>query len=212
MPLRLAPLNLPLHRRLETLAVAITASLFFVYFGFLCYCILNPFTYPLLIPYFIWLYFDTAPEHGGRRVEWLRRVKLWTLMRDYFPVELVCEQELDRNKKYVMGYHPHGIIGTGLWVNFCTEANQVTGRLPGIKIHPLTLRANLRIPFWRDFIMASGVCSVARKSCDYILRTGGPGTAIMLVPGGAREALDAHPGKSSIQLHLTAHSCTTLRN
>jgi 2-acylglycerol O-acyltransferase 2 len=135
MPLvRFAPLTVPLHRRLQTLVVALTASIFFLCVGLLVFCLLNPFTYPLLIPYFLWIATDTAPETGGRRVQWIRRRRIWRWMRDYFPCSLVCETQLDPKKKYVMGYHPHGIIATGLWINFLPEANEISQRLPGITI------------------------------------------------------------------------------
>lgn len=131
---RLAPLTVPLPRRLQTLVVALTASIFFLCISLLIFCLLNPFTYPLLIPYFLWIATDSAPETGGRRSEWLRQRRIWGWMRDYFPVSLVCEHELVADKKYVMGYHPHGIISTGLWINFLTEANEISEKLPGITV------------------------------------------------------------------------------
>ena len=124
---------------------------------------------------------------------------IWRYLRDYFPVSLVKEAELDPSKNYVFGYHPHGIISVGLWVNFCTEANDFSGKFPGIRLHPLTLSGNLRVPFWRELLLSNGICSVSRKTCDYLLRSG-QGTSIVLVPGGAREALDAHPGTNDLTL------------
>ena len=61
MPVRFAPLLLPLHRRLETLAVAVSASLFFAFAALLLYCMITPASYPFLIAYFIWIHFDDAP-------------------------------------------------------------------------------------------------------------------------------------------------------
>ncbi|KAI3639135.1 hypothetical protein MIR68_002665 [Amoeboaphelidium protococcarum] len=198
--LSFAPLNVPFHRRIETLSVAITASLFFINLAVTIFCLLTPVTYPVLIAYAIYVYFDSAPEHGGRRLDWVRKSKFWLQMRNYFPCRLVKEADLDPERNYIFGYHPHGIIATGLWINFCTEANNVSKVFPGIKIHALTLNANFRFPIWREFLLASGICSVSRKSCDYILKKA-KGNSIILVPGGAREALDAHPGTIDLTLN-----------
>lgn len=39
----------------------------------------------------------------------------------YFPISLVKTQDLPPDRKYVFGYHPHGIIGMGAIANFGTE-------------------------------------------------------------------------------------------
>jgi 2-acylglycerol O-acyltransferase 2 len=100
----------------------------------------------------------------------------------------------------ILGYHPHGIISVGVFVNFGTEANRVSEVLKGIKVHGLTLNSQFNMPFWREYLLSMGFCSVSRKSCDYILSQKEKGTAILLVPGGAREALDAHPGTCDLTL------------
>lgn len=58
---------------------------------------------------------------------------------------------------------------------------------------------NLRMPFWRDLLLAAGLRSVDRQTIRRIL-TAAPGNAVILVPGGAREALDAHPGTCDLTL------------
>lgn len=92
-------------------------------------------------------------ERGGRRVQFVRKAKIWKHLKNYFPATLVKEAELPGKNNYIFGYHPHGIIATGLWVNFCTEANDVSEMFPGIEIHPVTLQGNLRIPFWYICVM-----------------------------------------------------------
>jgi 2-acylglycerol O-acyltransferase 2 len=73
-------------------------------------------------------------------------------------------------------------------------------RASGIEIHPATLAANFLIPIWREIILRLGVISVSAKSLDYVLNKG-PGNAVLVVPGGAAEALDAHPGTHSLTLN-----------
>ncbi len=70
---------------------------------------------------------------------------------------------------------------------------------PGIVPHLLTLTSNFRVPFYRDIILAMGICSVSKQSCSNILK-GGPGQAITIVVGGAAESLSAHPGTADLTL------------
>jgi len=101
-------------------------------------------------------------------------------------------------RKYVFGYHPHGIISHGAFAAFATEALGFSQLFPGITNTLLTLDSNFRIPFYRDYILALGLASVSRESCENLLSKGGAnnegmGRAITIVVGGARESLDAQP-------------------
>jgi len=42
------------------------------------------------------------------------------------------------------------------------------------------------MPIYRDILLALGICSVSKKSCSSILKSG-PGQAITIVIGGAAE-------------------------
>jgi len=70
---------------------------------------------------------------------------------------------------------------------------------PGIKPHLLTLTTNFQMPFYRDLLLGMGICSVSKKSCTNILRSG-PGNSITIVVGGAAESLNAHPGTADLTL------------
>lgn len=101
-------------------------------------------------------------------------------------------------RKYIFGYHPHGIISHGAFAAFATEALGFSQLFPGITNTLLTLDANFRIPFYRDYALAMGLGSVSRESCENLLSKGGTngegmGRAITIVIGGARESLDAQP-------------------
>jgi 2-acylglycerol O-acyltransferase 2 len=139
------------------------------------------------------MYLDVAPDHGSRKVEWMRRLVVWRWFAQYFPVYLHKEVELDPKRNYIFGYHPHGIIGMGAFANFATEANNVSEVLPGLNIRLLTLASNFKIPIYRDFLLSMNVASVSRKSILRILEKG-PGHSCMIVVGGASESLVARPG------------------
>ncbi|TFY56842.1 hypothetical protein EVJ58_g7399 [Rhodofomes roseus] len=103
------------------------------------------------------------------------------------------------DRPYVFGYHPHGIIGMGALCTFATESTGFSHFYPGIVPHLLTLASNFRMPFYRDILLAMGICSVSKQSCSNILK-GGPGQAITIVVGGAAESLSARPGTADLTL------------
>ncbi|EFR01795.1 diacylglycerol O-acyltransferase 2A [Nannizzia gypsea CBS 118893] len=105
---------------------------------------------------------------------------------------------LPPTRKYIFGYHPHGIISHGAFAAFATEGLGFSKLFPGITNTLLTLDSNFRLPFYRDWALAMGLGSVSRESCENILSRGGMnkegmGRAITIVIGGARESLDAQP-------------------
>ncbi|KAJ3274355.1 diacylglycerol O-acyltransferase 1 [Borealophlyctis nickersoniae] len=92
-----------------------------------------------------------------------------------------------------------GIIALGAWINFITEAGGFSTLFPGIKLRVLTLRPNFNLPIYRDLLVFLGLSSVSRSCCDTILSKG-PGNSILIVIGGAKEALGAHPYTNDIIL------------
>ena len=95
----------------------------------------------------LWLTFDDAPETGkGRRVQFLRRHRVWRYYAGFFPITLHKTVDLDPGETYVFGYHPHGFISMGAWGNFATEGTGFEELFPGIRNSLLTLATNFRIP------------------------------------------------------------------
>ncbi|KAF2090779.1 diacylglycerol O-acyltransferas-like protein 2B [Saccharata proteae CBS 121410] len=198
--IRWAPFNVPLQRRLQTGVVLLhTLSIvgLLTVFFFLCSI---PLLWPLLLPYLIYVLLSNAGQSGtlSYRTEWMRRLPIWSLFASYFPARLHRTQELPATRKYLFGYHPHGIISHGAFVAFATEALGFSQLFPGITNTLLTLDSNFRIPLYRDYALSMGLASVSRESCENLLSKGGPngegmGRAITIVIGGARESLDAVP-------------------
>ncbi|KXS93628.1 hypothetical protein AC578_784 [Pseudocercospora eumusae] len=198
--IRFAPLNVPLQRRLQTLLVLLHTlsiagglALFFMLCGI-------PILWPLLLPYLLYCLLSRASIDGklSQRSDRLRSSKIWSLFGSYFPARLHRSQPLEATRKYIFGYHPHGIISHGAFAAFATEALGFSQLFPGITNTLLTLDSNFRIPLYRDYALRMGLASVSRESCENILSHGGPngegmGRAITIVVGGARESLDAKP-------------------
>jgi 2-acylglycerol O-acyltransferase 2 len=205
--IRFAPMNVPLQRRLQTLAVlmhtlSIVGSL--AIFFFLCSI---PLLWPILLPYTVYVLFSNAGTSGelSLRSDWFRRLPVWSLFASYFPARLHRSQELEPTRKYIFGYHPHGIISHGAFAAFATEALGFSQLFPGITNTLLTLDSNFRYPIYREYALRLGMASVSRESCENILSKGGPnnegmGRAITIVVGGASESLDARPGEIKLVL------------
>ncbi|KAI8885958.1 DAGAT-domain-containing protein [Backusella circina FSU 941] len=173
-----------IKHRFETFMILlwwIEPSLVFAFFVYKKMLFRNSFPtfWPFAIPYLIWIYVDKAPERGGRRIEW--------------------KGGLDLSKNYIFGYHPHGIIAIGAVATFATEENGFSTLYPGIKPSLGTLAINFRISLHRDYLLAQGLCSVSKKSCNAAL-TSGPGRPMTIVVVGAAENLLARP--NSIDLVL----------
>ncbi|KAL1921570.1 uncharacterized protein VTP21DRAFT_11286 [Calcarisporiella thermophila] len=197
--IRFAPLNIPLRRRRQTFGVLVFFCMMSICLGVFFLLCAIPFAWPFVISYLVWSRFDRAPENGGRPLQWVRRMVVWRWFAEFFPIRAIKEGDLDPSKNYIFGYHPHGIIGMGAWANFATEGTGFSELFPGVKPHLLTLTINFTTPFYRDWLMAHGVCAVSRSSCFNILNKG-PGNSIVIVIGGATESLLSRPGTMDLAL------------
>ncbi|XP_002737231.1 2-acylglycerol O-acyltransferase 2-A-like [Saccoglossus kowalevskii] len=204
--IELAPLNIPLSRRLQTLG-ALKYVLSFLVLGFGClfisiYVLLFTRYYWVILLYLLWMYYDwNTPKRGGRRRERYRRWVIFDYMRDYFPISLIKTADLDPKHNYLLGFHPHGIMSAGAFCNFGSEATGFSEKYPGITPYLITLVGQFWFPFHRDYIMQSGVCDCSKESLTYLLEESGTGNAVVLVVGGAIESLEAHEGSTTV--HLT---------
>lgn len=251
---RFAPLNVPLHRRLETFALTYHILSIPVWMSFFLLCCAIPLMWPLVIIYLLYYASDNSSENGGvasRYSPKFRSVPLWKYFANYFPITLHRTQELppafvyqgedldpetpDDNdeghaksksivlklwkvafwwyylpkhflrkpevrptgRRYIFGYHPHGIIGMGAIGAIATEGAGWSKLFPGIPVSLLTLANNFRIPLYREYLMSLGIASVSRRSCEALLKRG---QSICIVIGGAQESLLAHPGHMDLVL------------
>uniref|UniRef100_UPI00358E8725 diacylglycerol O-acyltransferase 2 n=1 Tax=Myxine glutinosa TaxID=7769 RepID=UPI00358E8725 len=157
--------------------------------------------WPISALYLTWLTTDwRTPEKGGRRSAWVRGWSVWKYFRNYFPIELIKTCDLPSNRNYVFGYHPHGIMSVGAFCNFCTEATDFSKTFPGIKPSLATLAGQFRLPIFRDYLMAGGLCPVSRGAIDHLLSQSGCGRAVVIVIGGAAESLKCRPGSTHLML------------
>lgn len=204
MKIEFAPLNVPLHRRLQTAAVVQWVFSFLA----LAQCCLAAFVLLSLSDWWIfaalyagWLYLDRdTPVTGGRKSQWVRRWTVWQYFRDYFPISLVKTADLDPSHNYIFGFHPHGVLVAGAFGNFCTEASGFSTMFPGLTPYLLMLPFWFRVPFFRDYIMCGGLVSSEKASASYIISRPEGGHVAVVAVGGAPESLDARPGALTLQV------------
>ncbi|XP_030332402.1 2-acylglycerol O-acyltransferase 2 [Strigops habroptila] len=204
MKIEFAPLSVPLQRRLQTASVvqwvfsflalaqccvAAFIALLFTRFWLLC------------VLYAVWWFKDRdKPSNGGRRIHAIRNSVVWRYMRDYFPLTLVKTAELDPRQNYLMGFHPHGVLATGAFLNFCTEASGFSTLFPGITPHLMMLSMWFHIPFFREYLMSGGLVPSDKESASYVLKNPEGGNVLAIIIGGAQEALEARPGSFTLLL------------
>uniref|UniRef100_A0A665WGC2 Diacylglycerol O-acyltransferase 2-like n=1 Tax=Echeneis naucrates TaxID=173247 RepID=A0A665WGC2_ECHNA len=128
----------------------------------------------------------------------MRKWKVWDHFRDYFPIKLVKTVELNPNKNYIFGCHPHGIMSFGAFSCFSTESCGFAEAFPGVKPTLLILAGLFRIPIYRDYIMGAGLLPVSKPSLVHLLSKSGKGNAAVIVIGGAAESLASSPGLNTV--------------
>jgi len=197
-----APLNIPFERRKQTAAVLFFMILATCSIGWVCgigYLLLfhTKDGWILTSLYLAWWAYDfNTCNMGGRRWNWFRNLFLWKYCRDYFPVRLVKTAELDPNRNYICGSHPHGLLCLGIGVTSCTPYCDIEKMFPNIYFRLLTLREFYIFPGLREIMTAIGMSAATKENLDSILGTmhnglRPKGQATIIVVGGAREVLRA---------------------
>ena len=104
-PIRFAPLNVPLQRRLQTLMVLLHSLSIAGLFAIFLFLAAIPLLWPILVPYLIFCSLSNAGVSGelSHRSERLRRAPIWSLFASYFPARLHRTEELPPTRKYVFG-------------------------------------------------------------------------------------------------------------
>ncbi|XP_049644126.1 2-acylglycerol O-acyltransferase 3-like [Suncus etruscus] len=171
------------------------------FFTFLTIFLLFTPLWLLSVLYLFWLIIDSdTPQQGGRSSKWIRKCVIWNYMRDYYPVKLVKTAELPPDRNYVLSAHPHGIMCMGIGCNFSLGGPGVFKNFPGLRINIGTLVNLFKVPVFRDYLMALGLCPVSRQSLDFLLSSRPSGQAVIILIGGAHESLDAIPGVHRLTL------------
>lgn len=203
-----APLRIPLHRRLQTLAAAawfITLAFGSLILGIILplYLILCTRLWWITILYLIWVYLDrNTGRQGGRSIQWVRSWSWWFYHRDYYPLHLakVPNCELNPEKNYMFCCFPHGMLSTGAFNAFATNWSGYEKLFPNHKPNIVTLDQHYSMPFYRELALSLGGISSTADSISYVLSRKGGGRIVVIMPGGAAEAYFCKPGQYKLLL------------
>lgn len=106
--------------------------------GTLYFLYVQPYFWPVLALYLTWMFVDwRTPTRGGRKtgVDFIGTLFLFRYTRDYYPISLVKTADLDPEKNYIFGFHPHGFMPDGLVLSFGTNLFGFQEKFPGITPH-----------------------------------------------------------------------------
>uniref|UniRef100_G1REY4 2-acylglycerol O-acyltransferase 1 n=1 Tax=Nomascus leucogenys TaxID=61853 RepID=G1REY4_NOMLE len=99
---------------------------------------------------------------------------------------------------YIFGFHPHGIMAVGAFGNFSINYSDFEDLFPGFSSYLHVLPLWFWCPVFREYVMSARLVSVSKKSMSYMVSKEGGGNISVIVLGGAKESLDAHPGKFTL--------------
>lgn len=127
-------------------------------------------------------------------------------------LQLIKTAELDPSHNYLFGFHPHGVLVTGAFGSFCTEATGFSRLFPGLKPHLLMLPCWFYLPLFRDYIMCAGeergspasgppVPAITSNLSSSRLRA--PGTSSTFPAPSSLSSLPEDPGVRSPRLCLS---------
>ncbi|XP_040571327.1 2-acylglycerol O-acyltransferase 1 isoform X2 [Lepeophtheirus salmonis] len=209
--IKFAPLNVPFERRLQTIAALIWSSIIVIGFPLGCtiflYLLWTSQVRWILWPYIAWLIYDfNTPFNGGRNINGsiclhVRNWQIWKYFKDYFPVQVIKTADLDSNKGYLLGSHPHGFMASGVFAAFATNDKDLKEIYPNIKSRVISTSNFFIIPFIRELITSCGYISCSKSSMEIALRNG-KGLIHILIVGGAMEAMDLGDHKDVLKLYL----------
>jgi 2-acylglycerol O-acyltransferase 2 len=151
----------------------------------------------LLLTYGLFFAIDyRKPFNGGRSNSWFRRSHWFKLISDYHGYNLKLEDGVqskitrateDSGRPIIFNCHPHGVMSAGPFNTFVYDTKKSAQRLfPKMVWRVMTINATFYTPIWREFMMSLGFIDASRKSSGKALDKG---YSLVLVPGGAAEAL-----------------------
>ncbi|KAF8065725.1 DGAT2B [Scenedesmus sp. PABB004] len=153
----------------------------------------------LLASYLAWVLWGPGRRARYSEAPWhapWRHLPVWRHMGDYLSARLIKTAELDPRGRYVFAAYPHGVSAISGWVSFATEAAGFSRLFPGLRPWCMTLASNFKCPLIREYCLLYGLRSCEAAACRAMLAA--PGSAIVIFPGGAAEALVTEQGRFNV--------------
>ncbi|XGW20783.1 hypothetical protein V3C99_004065 [Haemonchus contortus] len=199
-----SPLFQPWDKKLQTLGVIIIFIMVIPMFAVslvLPFILFFTFQWHILFLYWLWFLYDrNSPYVGGYNNPWLRRWRYNEWAARYFPSNVHKTVDLPANRNYLFACHPHGVICYGLYSAFIREIDDDNRKFPGLHFVACTLASNFYHMIRREWLLLSGYIDCSKESIRNAFARRNAGQAVILVIGGAEEALYARPGSYKLKL------------
>eukprot|EP00290_Baffinella_frigidus_P035945 CAMPEP_0180316140 /NCGR_PEP_ID=MMETSP0988-20121125/33075_1 /TAXON_ID=697907 /ORGANISM="non described non described, Strain CCMP2293" /LENGTH=336 /DNA_ID=CAMNT_0022301169 /DNA_START=94 /DNA_END=1101 /DNA_ORIENTATION=+ len=183
----------------RTIFLAVYSSVFFLPVWRL---VLPPQLLLVVLAFYLPSYLNGCEQREGRNSMHVQTHWIWHWLKRRMNLKLHFEEELDPAKKYVFGVHPHSILPWGSIVNLLTdvnnkESNGFHDKFSFTQLHAGGASVCFCIPVYRELCLAGGCIEATRPVMDKALEQG---KSIMIVVGGAAEAMHAFPGTNTLIL------------
>jgi len=192
---KVAPLHVPIPRRVEAFACGCVVYLPIIVFFLLAWITYHfRLTWPVILFYPIYALMDKAP-HERKLWRQARQHIVFKRCADYFPATLIKSDptsKWDTTVPYMIGYHPHGVCGFGAALAFGTDALGWNLKFPDLDIRLATVFMKVRVPLLWEFLSRLGGISGNRATLVDALK---PGRVVVVNVGGRQEFLDHTPGQ-----------------
>lgn len=143
------------------------------------------------------LFFNGAHKTGkGKPWDVVRASSLWGLTNKFLRTRIIREQELDPEKQYIFGFHPHGIL---VLSRLAICGGNFEFLFPKISYRILGASAMFYIPLGREFCLWMAGVDASRSTSEKVLKEG---NSIIVYPGGTREIFRTDPHSKETQLVL----------
>jgi 1-acyl-sn-glycerol-3-phosphate acyltransferase len=133
---------------------------------------------------------------NGRPWELLWSTHLWRLSTNFLGLTIVREQELDATKRYIFGFHPHGIL---VFSRLATFGGGWTTVFPNIAARLLGATAVFYVPLAREICLWLKAVDASRSTAEKVLKSG---KSILVYPGGVPEIFLTEPESKENKIML----------
>ncbi|KAG7384006.1 hypothetical protein PHYBOEH_009670 [Phytophthora boehmeriae] len=142
--------------------------------------------------------FFNGVHKTGQGNEWgiVRTSSLWGMMNKVLRTKIIREQPLDPTKKYVFGFHPHGIL---VLSRLAICGGNFENVIPDITYRILGASAMYFVPLGREFCLWMGGVDASRSTADKVFKEG---NSVVVYPGGTAEIFRTDPYSTETQLVL----------
>ncbi|TYZ58101.1 hypothetical protein PybrP1_006693 [[Pythium] brassicae (nom. inval.)] len=132
----------------------------------------------------------------GKAWDFVRKARCWLLTANFLGIKILREQELDPSKRYIFGFHPHGII---ILSRVATYGGTWEAVFPKLITRALGASSIFGVPLARELCLWLGVVDASRSTAEKVLKKD---YSICVYPGGVPEIFLVDPASKETKIVL----------